>query len=130
MSKEERLIALVAAAALVAVSVLGLLAANIGERVEFVGPRYGVPTRPMPVPPRPVVPPEAPVPPLIPDEGAQTACEAAGGRWNECGSACRGAPPGTACIMLCVPMCECASDDQCPADQACEFKIDDVGICQ
>ena len=34
-------------------------------------------------------------------------CNAAGGHWNECGSACRGAPPGTNCIAMCVEYCEC-----------------------
>jgi hypothetical protein len=34
-------------------------------------------------------------------------CEGARGHWNECGSACRGAPDGTACIMMCVQYCEC-----------------------
>lgn len=33
-------------------------------------------------------------------------CEASGGTWNECGSACLGKPQGTICPQVCVPQCE------------------------
>lgn len=38
--------------------------------------------------------------------GTKEACELEGGFWNECGSACPDAPPGTVCIQMCVPRCE------------------------
>ncbi|MBU0645857.1 hypothetical protein KJ611_00020 [Patescibacteria group bacterium] len=57
-------------------------------------------------------------------------CEAAGGTFNECGSACRGAAPGTACITLCVQYCECVSSAQCPDGQACQEFVEGVGVCK
>lgn len=58
----------------------------------------------------------------------QTTCADAGGTWNDCGSACRGSDT-EACIQLCVAMCECTTDDQCPYSHTCGQKIDGVGIC-
>lgn len=59
----------------------------------------------------------------------QISCEAAGGFWNACGSACRGAEEGVACITVCVPQCECADDNACPFGYVCGEKIEGVGIC-
>ncbi len=66
----------------------------------------------------------------------QLACEDAGGRWNECGSACRNQPDAEACIQVCVAYCECTSDQQCPADEdnvnrlKCMDYRDGVGVCK
>lgn len=60
----------------------------------------------------------------------KTACEAAGGTFNECGSACRGAAPNTPCIMMCVMYCECASSSQCPNDMTCGDFVDGTGVCK
>lgn len=59
----------------------------------------------------------------------QGACESAGGTYNECGSACRGAEPGTPCILICVAHCECTSDAQCPDGLSCGDYVDGVGVC-
>ena len=38
-------------------------------------------------------------------------CAAAGGRFNECGSACRHSPdPGGPCSMQCIPVCAFSSE--------------------
>lgn len=58
----------------------------------------------------------------------EATCTAAGGYWNECGSACpedKEAP----CIALCVEVCECASDDQCPFAWTCQYLYDEIGVC-
>ena len=67
----------------------------------------------------------------------QEFCEGQGGHWESCGSACRGADPGTVCIQVCVPYCECAGSEnwQCPQGFECEDLIppddaDAVGICK
>ncbi len=58
------------------------------------------------------------------------ACRTNGGTWNDCGSLCRGKPAGTVCAQICVPQCECRSQDQCQSGYACtEFLSDGVGIC-
>jgi len=65
-------------------------------------------------------------------------CENARGHWDECGSACRGAPPGTACIMMCVQYCECGgiAGFGCPAGYECADYLpsndtpDAMGICK
>jgi hypothetical protein len=64
-------------------------------------------------------------------------CEGARGHWNECGSACRGAPEGTACIMMCVQYCECGgiAGFGCPngyecADYLPKGAADAMGICK
>lgn len=69
-------------------------------------------------------------------------CEAARGHWNECGSACRGAPPGTACIAVCVQYCECGgiAGFGCPQGYECADYLpkdgegkpvpDAMGICR
>jgi hypothetical protein len=68
----------------------------------------------------------------------QGMCESARGHWNECGSACRGAPEGTACILMCVSYCECGgiAGFDCPAGYVCtdylpsENTPDAMGICK
>lgn len=60
----------------------------------------------------------------------QLSCEAAGGAWNSCASACRGAAPGATCIAVCVPQCECREDSACPFGYTCQAKIDGIGICR
>ena len=62
-------------------------------------------------------------------------CQAAGGRWDECGSACRGAPSGTECIAMCVQYCECGASSQCPEGYICTDYLpkgaaDAIGICK
>ena len=37
---------------------------------------------------------------------SKDACYSLGGQWNDCGSACRGAPQGTVCVQVCVPQCD------------------------
>ena len=79
-----------------------------------------------------------------PDDGVDTSnaitqkmCEDAGGHWNECGSACRGEPPGSPCILMCVQYCECGgiAGFGCPAGYICtdylpEGAADAMGICK
>lgn len=66
---------------------------------------------------------------LIPAaELSQSSCENSGGRWNECGSACRTQPEAT-CIELCVPYCECQTSNECPTGFSCGDFIQEVGIC-
>jgi hypothetical protein len=68
----------------------------------------------------------------------QQACESSGGHWNECGSACRGAPQGTACILMCVQYCECGgiAGFGCPSGYECTDYLPDkdtpdaMGICK
>ena len=64
-------------------------------------------------------------------------CESARGRWDECGSACRGAPEGTACIAMCVRYCYCGgiAGFGCPDGYGCgdylpEGAADAMGICK
>lgn len=59
----------------------------------------------------------------------QASCAAAGGNWNECTSACRGQEDEEACIALCVPRCECESDNACPFGYSCTDYIKEVGVC-
>ena len=68
----------------------------------------------------------------------QQLCESARGHWNECGSACRGAPEGTACTLQCVPMCMCGgiAGFGCPDGYSCTDYLpsastpDAMGICK
>jgi hypothetical protein len=60
----------------------------------------------------------------------QELCKSAGGYWNECGSACRGAPPGTMCIQVCVEYCECSGTEECPEGYMCTEYVDYTGICK
>lgn len=55
-------------------------------------------------------------------------CEAAGGTWNPCGSACR-TNPDAICIELCVEYCECTSDSECPSGYVCGDFVEGVGVC-
>ena len=56
-------------------------------------------------------------------------CGAAGGTWNECGSACRGQEDEGACIAVCVAYCECADSNACPFGSECVNYINGVGVC-
>lgn len=60
----------------------------------------------------------------------QLACDAAGGVWNACGSACRGAIEGVSCITVCVQQCECRADSDCPFGHTCQEKIEGIGVCK
>jgi len=62
-------------------------------------------------------------------------CEKYGGHWNECGSACTGEPPGTACIEVCITQCECGgvAGWQCPPGYNCKLSggiADELGVCK
>ncbi len=97
------------------------------EPVEEGGLIIETPDEPMPESIREVVSPiplDAAPKDASPEELEQLAsdvCEQAGGHWNPCGSACRNLPPETACIMVCVPQCECGGSDgwTCPEGTAC-----------
>ncbi|MEK7516680.1 MAG: Gmad2 immunoglobulin-like domain-containing protein [Patescibacteria group bacterium] len=57
------------------------------------------------------------------EEGlTEEVCRTAGGNWDSCGSACRGASEGTVCIKVCVPYCECGgiAGFSCPEGFACD----------
>ncbi|MCX6772420.1 MAG: DUF333 domain-containing protein [Candidatus Micrarchaeota archaeon] len=69
----------------------------------------------------------------------QKLCESARGNWNECASACRGAPEGTACTMQCIQECECGgiAGFGCPSGYFCTDLIppadkgaDGMGVCK
>jgi hypothetical protein len=89
-------------------------------------------------------PPVTNPPPPGPGEPGLTKelCESARGHWNDCGSACRGAPEGTACIMMCVQYCECGgiAGFGCPSGYECSDYLpkdklgnpvpDAMGICK
>ena len=63
----------------------------------------------------------------------QAACNAAGGHWNACGSACRSEPPGTPCIEVCVPYCECgglAGFRSACGDYEPKGAADAMGVCK
>ncbi|MCD6229322.1 MAG: hypothetical protein J7K00_00785 [Candidatus Diapherotrites archaeon] len=92
-------------------------------------------TIPYPLEPPEIEPPEKPPVDLQPL--TKETCEGAGGLWNECGSACRGAPPGTDCIMVCVQYCECGgiAGFGCPQGYVCtdfipEGAADAMGVCR
>jgi hypothetical protein len=64
-------------------------------------------------------------------------CESGGGNWNACGSACRGAPAGTACTEQCVQQCECGgiAGFGCPQGHYCtdylpKYAADAMGVCR
>lgn len=64
-------------------------------------------------------------------------CGQYGGHWNECGSACRGAPEGTPCTLNCVFYCECGgiAGFSCPPGYVCTDYLprgaaDAMGICK
>lgn len=57
-----------------------------------------------------------------------SACTAAGGTWNDCGSLCR-LDPNAVCAQVCVRQCECISNDQCPYGYSCGAYVDGQGVC-
>lgn len=69
----------------------------------------------------------------VTQEITEESCKEAGGRWNACGSACRGS--SEPCIQMCVPMCECGGTAQytCPANTECAnllpTKDGQIGVC-
>ena len=70
-------------------------------------------------------------------EMTQALCESARGYWNECASACRGAPEGTICTLQCVPQCECGGENgyACPTGYECKDylpkgALDAMGVCK
>ncbi len=69
---------------------------------------------------------------LPPREMTRGLCFAWGGRWNDCGSACRGAPEGTACTLQCEQYCECGGAEgyACPDGYFCTDRIEGVGVCK
>ncbi|MFA6328381.1 MAG: DUF333 domain-containing protein [Candidatus Micrarchaeia archaeon] len=67
----------------------------------------------------------------------EAACKSARGNWNECASACRGAPEGTACTLQCVQQCECGgiAGFGCPSGYECSDYLpvgaaDAMGVCK
>jgi len=74
---------------------------------------------------KPVAPPQATgTQAVAPQPLDHASCAAAGGKWNECGSLCRGKPVGTVCAQLCIPQCECAVNSQgCPKGFECSSEI-------
>lgn len=67
----------------------------------------------------------------------QELCRSARGNWNECASACRGAPEGTACTLQCVQQCECGgiAGFGCPNGYHCADYLpvgaaDAMGVCR
>lgn len=71
------------------------------------------------------------------EEMSKELCESSGGSFQECGSACRGAPEGTVCTMQCVQYCNCGgiAGFTCPDGYYCtdylpEGAADAMGICK
>ncbi len=64
-------------------------------------------------------------------------CKSSGGYWNECASACRGAPEGTICTLQCILQCECGgiAGFRCPSGYICTDYLpqgasDAMGVCK
>jgi hypothetical protein len=122
----EKLILAIVSAILIVIAVLAVFAARVTPEVTVIEQRGPSGT----VKPAPEQPGEGEPTDGLGSPTDADACSQAGGVWNECGSACRGAPPDTVCIMMCVPYCECTSDAQCPDGLTCEEEIDGVGVCK
>lgn len=125
MKNEGKIVAALAIL-LIALVVIAVLGARMTPNVPELNGNVGGASQP----PKPV--PEAPVQPVENPNGGvtQAACGDAGGSWNECASACRGADPNSPCILMCVQECECLSNDQCPAGTTCQEYVDTVGVCK
>ncbi|VVC01800.1 Uncharacterised protein [uncultured archaeon] len=74
---------------------------------------------------------------LPPGQMTENLCKSSRGMWNECASACRGAPEGTPCILMCVQECECGgfAGFRCPtgffcADYLPKGAADAMGVCR
>jgi hypothetical protein len=142
MSKDKRILAVIIGATLLVVVGLAVYA-NQQAQVEDQSPTESdAPARSIDQPTDqpdeqqpdqdPDTPVEQPVDDGPSDDGpelTQASCEEAGGTWNACGSACRGQEEG-ACIQVCVEMCECQSNNQCPDGFECGDYIDGTGICK
>lgn len=84
-------------------------------------------------------PPAANIPsvPATPSSPEQAACEAAKGKWVECGDPCHG-QGSDVCITMCEPQCLCGGSSgwMCPANQVCTdyepsaAALDAVGVCR
>ncbi len=77
--------------------------------------------------------PEAPIGDVKPVPAASTsteqvACEAARGKWVECGNPCHG-KPGDVCITKCEPQCLCGgiAGWMCPANLTCTDMVPEAG---
>ena len=64
-------------------------------------------------------------------------CVSSGGHWNECASACRGAPKDAICTLQCVAQCECGgiAGFKCPSGYICTDYLpknapDAMGVCK
>lgn len=80
--------------------------------------------------------------PTTPQGMTEAVCVAGHGHWNDCGSACRGSPPGTICEAVCVAYCECGgvAGFGCPQGYQCSDYLplnkdglpapDSMGICK
>lgn len=60
-------------------------------------------------------------------------CEAAGGKWNECGSPCAGTD-AEVCVQMCSAQCECGGIAwfTCPEGYKCRLSgkvADEIGVC-
>ncbi len=78
--------------------------------------------------------PEAPIGDVKPVPAASTsteqvACEAARGKWVECGNPCHG-KPGDVCITKCEPQCLCGgiAGWMCPKDLTCTDYVPEAGV--
>ncbi len=59
---------------------------------------------------------------------SKATCDASGGVWNECGSLCP--KEEELCAQVCVEMCECKTDDDCPFSYACLEGVNKQMLCQ
>jgi hypothetical protein len=77
-----------------------------------------LPMGPQPKPPTSVT--DVKPVPATPASAEQKACEAARGKWVECGNPCHG-KPGEVCITSCEPQCLCGgiAGWMCPENQTC-----------
>lgn len=146
MSKDKRNLAIIVGVALLVVVGLAVYANQRASVANQPTQESGAPTdtidRPGDAPDeQPAEDPDTPVEQPIGDDTSddepnaqqltREMCEGAGGTWNACGSACRGLGPDEgACIQVCVEMCECQSNNQCPDGFECGEYVNGTGICQ
>ena len=70
--------------------------------------------------------------PVLSREMTRELCGDSDGVWNECGSPCTGEPPGTIRADVCVPLCECKSNFNCPPEFYCRVTDtvqNETGVC-
>lgn len=135
--KNEKILVLLFVGLILGLGITGAIAARVppSANVMYGSSPSGKPVRVSPFPGSPTI--EEPIPTATSESPTnELACTDAGGTWNACGSACRNQPDAKACIQVCVEYCECASDDECPADEnnvnrlTCADYVDGVGVCQ